>query len=203
VKTLYLGTDPSRYPNQVNLVHFPLIQIQSMPLSQEVLQEFASFTHVLVTSPNTAHILKHSIAQKKVLAIGEGTAATLKSYGVPMEAVAARELQEGMIELLENMMLEGAYLFYPRSSMARPLLREYLEGRRLKCYVYDLYETKFVRPAEAVDFNEVGEIVFTSPSTVHAFAELYGNMPKHVKCTCIGPVTASALRARKGITSAS
>jgi uroporphyrinogen-III synthase len=162
-------------------------------MSQEILDEFEFFTHIIVTSPNTAHILHESFGGKKVFAIGEGTAAVLKSYGVAVEAVAKPESQEGMIELLEVMDLKSAYLFYPRSSMARPLLREYLERRGLKCCVCDLYETVFVRPKEVVDFVEVSEIVFTSPSTVRAFVELYGRVPEGVKCTCIGPVTARVL----------
>lgn len=194
MKVLYLGTDPSRYPNQTNLVHFPLIQIKPLPLSQEVLNAFEYFTHILVTSPNTAHILHEKIGNKKVLAIGEGTAAVLKSYGVDVEAIAKRESQEGMIELMEGMVLESAYLFYPRSTLARPLLRQYLEERGLKCCVCDLYETVFVKPVEEMDFSEVGEIVFTSPSTVRAFMELYGETPGHIKCTCIGPVTCKMLK---------
>src|SRR5687767_14872937 len=132
-RVLYLGTDPSKYSYQHKLIHLPLIQTRSIPLSQEILDEFPQFTHVILTSPNAVRILVQQIPFQypSILAIGRGTAATLLEQGLTPQRIANPESQEGMIQLLEEMPLKEAYLFYPRSTLARPLLASYLQERGL------------------------------------------------------------------------
>ena len=188
---LYLGTDPSRFPRQEKLVHFPVIRVMPLPLAEEVRRELTCITHVLVTSPNTAHFLWKEFRGKTLLAIGKGTAAVLQSYDFRVSCVANPESQEGMIGLLSSMSLQDAYIFYPRSTRARSLLAQYLQKKEIRHLICDAYQTVAARPEITVDFATVKEIVFTSPSTVHAFAELYGKVPEHIQCTCIGPVTST------------
>lgn len=192
-KVLYLGTDPSRFPREV--VHVPLIQTNRLPLSEKTLAEFSAFTHILLTSPNAASILmdQFSLQEKEIFAIGKGTEEVLKSRGILCGAVAFPETQEGMIQLLKKEPLEHSYLFYPRSSLARPLLKDYLQEAHLKHHICDLYETVFLNPDPLPDLAEFDEIVFTSPSTVKAFLALYKTFPKSMKLTALGSVTATCL----------
>ncbi len=188
-KILYLGTDPSRFPREV--VHLPLIKTTPLPLSEQIVVEFNAFTHILLTSPNAATILANqfSLQGKQVFAIGQGTEEVLKSLGVQCAGVASPETQEGMIELLKEQPLENSYLFYPRSSTARPLLKHYLQESGFKHQLCDLYETIFLIPDLLPDLTEFEEIVFTSPSTVKAFLALYKTLPLGIKLTSIGPIT--------------
>lgn len=194
-KILYLGTDPSRYQTSSEIVHVPLIQIRPLFLSQEILAEFPLFTHVILTSPNSVPILIQQVTfqHQLILAIGTGTATALLEKGLKPHAVAQRESQEGMIDLLTYVPLKETYLFYPRSSLARPLLATYLQDRGFKHKICDLYDTVLLRPTSIPSFNEFDEIVFTSPSTVRAFIQLYGDVPQDKKLTCLGPVTQSVL----------
>jgi len=57
----------------------------------------------------------------------------------------------------------------------------------------DLYRTVFQRPDPVPSLEEMEEIVFTSPSTVEAFLQIYGQIPKNIKITAIGPVTQNVL----------
>ncbi len=192
-KILYLGTDPSRYPKQV--FHLPLIHIRPLSLPASIRDDFDQLTHVLLTSPNAARLLMAQVelGRKKVLAIGKGTARILQEKGMECDAIAPTPTQEGIIELLEGLSIEGKYLLYPRSSIARPLLANYLKERGWKHQTADLYETIYLKPNPLPLLQEFEEIVFTSPSTVRAFFALYKDIPKEIKQTCIGPITQRAL----------
>jgi uroporphyrinogen-III synthase len=194
-QTLYVGTDPSRYLDQADVIHLPLIQTNPLPISPEIKQEFDAYTHVILTSPNSVRILtaQMKLFSQQIIAIGKGTAAVLQSQGLSAAHIAHPESQEGVIDLLKKLPLENAYLFYPRSNRARPLLASYLQERGLRHRVCDLYETRFIKPSYVPPLDEIEEIIFTSPSTVHAFIELYGSIPNNKKLTCIGPVTLAAL----------
>lgn len=193
-KVLYVGTDPSRYPEDV--VHLPLIQTRPLPLSQQILDDFAAFTHVILTSPNAARILMDqlSLEDKHILAIGIGTESIINTKGFRCEAVASSQTQEGVIDLLKKMDLKNAYIFYPRSSSARPLLAAYLKEANIRHCICDLYETIYLEPDPLPSIENFQEIVFTSPSTLKAFQSLYGVIPQGTKLTCIGPITELALK---------
>jgi uroporphyrinogen-III synthase len=57
----------------------------------------------------------------------------------------------------------------------------------------DLYETVAQRVEPVPDLRLFDEIVFTSPSTVDAFFEIFGHIPSGKKIVAIGPVTADRL----------
>jgi uroporphyrinogen-III synthase len=190
-KILYLGTDPSRYPRLV--VHCPLIQIVALPLPEHVLSQWEMFTHIILTSPNAVQIFNLPLEQKQVFAIGAGTAYALQEKGIRCAGIAYPETQEGMIELLRPLSFQNSKILYPRSSQARPLLGNYLKERGLRCEICDLYDTRYLQPDPLPNLGEFSEIIFTSPSTVKAFFALYSSAPRHLKLTCLGPVTQQAL----------
>lgn len=187
-KILYLGIDPSRYKHAGLLVHCPIIKtVPIFPLDDLVVRIWPSITHVLFTSPSAVKHWPLSLIEKKILSIGGGT-----SSEIPMTSlIAPFSTQEGVIELIESLDLSGAYLFWPHSSKSRPLIQAYLTRKKVRFYAFDLYETQTHRPSSLPDLAEFAEIVFTSPSTVHAFIELFGAIPSEKKITSIGPVTAS------------
>ncbi len=193
-KVLYVGTDPSRYSEDV--VHLPLIETRPLPLPQQIRDDFAAFTHIILTSPNAARILmdQFPLENKQILAIGTGTEEVIKTKGFSCIAVASPQTQEGVIDLLEKMVLKDAYIFYPRSSSARPLLAAYLKEAKIRHCICDLYETIYLKPDPLPSIENFQEIVFTSPSTLKAFQSLYGVIPQGTKLTCIGPITELALR---------
>ena len=192
-KILYLGTDPSRFGREV--VHCPLIEVKPLPLPDAVVRDFDAFTHVILTSPNAARLWAAAKLQhKKILSIGRGTAEALKEAGWYCFATASPETQEGMIDLLKVACGGDSYLLYPRSSRARPLLANYLKEAGLKHQVCNLYDTVYLKPDPLPSLDDFEEIVFTSPSTIEAFLQIYGSLPKNKTLTCIGPVTSAAMR---------
>jgi len=82
----------------------------------------------------------------------------------------------------------------PRSAIARPLLSGYLLEHEIKHKICSLYDTITHRPNELPDLKDVGEIIFTSPSTVHAFFEIFSYVPENIQLTSLGPITRDVLR---------
>jgi uroporphyrinogen-III synthase len=195
--SLYLGTDPSNYSHLQDLIHYPVIKTVPLPIPQHLWDDFADYTHILFTSKNAVAIffeqLKQPLEGKQIIAIGTATAAKLAEYGCTANFVADDESQEGVIELLNQQDLTHAYIFYPRSSIARKNLEHFLMRRHVRHQVCDLYDTHLQKPEPVPDLSKVQEIIFTSPSTVKGFLAAFGALPKDKKLTCIGAITEAEL----------
>jgi uroporphyrinogen-III synthase len=62
-----------------------------------------------------------------------------------------------------------------------------------------LYDTVTQKLEPKPDLNHVQEIVFTSPSTVLAFLEIFGALPKGKKLIAIGPITQQQLEGDRNL----
>ena len=195
---LYLGTDPENCELK-DLVHYPIIKTIPLEIPSHMWEDFAEYTHILITSKNGAAIFlsqlkdKEKLKNKKIIAIGKSTAAKLTGEGFAPHLIAEDESQEGVIELLKRQDLHDAYVFYPRSSLARKKLESYMIARGIRHQICDLYETVFQKPDPSPDFAKIDEIIFTSPSTVKGFIAAFGAIPSNKKLTCIGPITEEEL----------
>lgn len=195
---LYLGTDPEHCQAE-NLLHYPVIKIVPLKIPAHIWEDFAQYSHILLTSKNAVQIFlaqlsDKSLLHKKLVAIGKSTAAKLTQVGYPPHLISRDESQEGVIQLLKTQDLSQAYLLYPRSSLARKKLESYLINRGVRHQICDLYETVFQKPEPVPDFTQIDEIIFTSPSTVKGFLAAFGSIPSNKKLTCIGPITEDELK---------
>lgn len=203
-RILYLGLDPDRYQTDGELVHCPLIRIVPRPLEdvKEAFYQLGSCSHVLFTSRQAAMITLNQIRQmqmpfeqmqkKTYLAVGKATASILTEHGLPQPIIADEACGEGVVALLTRLNLKNAYLFFPYSSLARSLVRDCLQSLQIPHIAFPLYDTKLLSVA-LPELDAFDEIVFTSPSTVAAFARASLQLPPYAKCVSIGPVTQKAL----------
>jgi uroporphyrinogen-III synthase len=195
---LYLGTDPSNMKDVEGLIHYPVIQTIPLSVPPHIWDDFSEYTHILFTSKNAVSIFFEqcslSLENKQVIAIGAATAARLREHQIEPHFVAQEESQEGVIELLNQQDLTDAYVLYPRSSLARKKLENFFIERQVRYQVCDLYETQFQKLEPVPNLTDIKEIVFTSPTTVRGFLEIFGQLPHDKKLTCIGPVTEEELR---------
>lgn len=212
---LYLGTDPTQWIAQGhfqgNLIHFPVIEVTARCIADPELKaaydDLNDYTHLIFTSKNAVKIFfqhlieipfsKEKLVGKTIIAIGRVTAAHLTAQGVLPNHVAEQETQEGVIALLNKLDIEDAYVFFPRSSLSRPVLSQYFKEREIRFQACDLYDTTTQKRGSAPNLEVVDEIVFTSPSTVKAFMEIFGKLPGGKKLLAIGPVTEEALMSFK------
>ncbi|MBS0635766.1 MAG: uroporphyrinogen-III synthase [Verrucomicrobia bacterium] len=172
-------------------IHLPLIAIQ--PLEPVTLIDA---THVIVTSKTTVRLAKEPFQKcsSTFISVGAQTTASLKQIGIQNILTATNECQEGIIELLENLNLTKPTFFWAHSALSRPILRDYFVQKNYPCTEHILYNTVFVEPQVAVDFDAITDIHFSSPSCVDAFFHFYGKPPSHIRLHAKGPVTEAKLR---------
>lgn len=184
---LYLGLDPSRYEQEV--VHLPLIRTEPRPFDE--VEPFFSVphSHILFTSRTAVeHYCNYTNSCQPAICVGEATAEKVREKGHTVAAIAKLECGEGVVELLGTFAYD--HILYPHSARARPLLREAIRGTP-----FALYDT-FFNTVPIPDLTPFSRIVFTSPSTVEAFARLCNSWPPREKCEAIGPITQNALNRR-------
>lgn len=203
--TLYLGTNPTNFTGDGHLIHYPVIKIiprdPHLPELQRAYGELEKYTHLIFTSKNAvdiffAHLkqLGKRLAGKTVVAIGEVTEKQLAFHGIRADLTAEEETQEGVIELLEKQPLDNAYIFLPCSSIARDILTQFLQQKNIRFLACDLYDTLPQKLEPVPDLAHVDEIVFTSPSTVSAFLQIYGRLPEGKTLLALGPITEKMMR---------
>jgi uroporphyrinogen-III synthase len=200
---LYLGLDPSHYQSNGKLTHWPIIQIIPRPLHEsavyETLRNFAQYSHIIVTSKSTVNILCDYLAQlniplqswakKATLAVGQVTAKHLEACGITPLIVAQEETAEGIINELKLLSLKNSHVFWPHSSKARWIIKEFLVEQGIQHTTCALYDPKPQVPDTLPFLEDFDEIVFTSPSTVEAFLTIFGHFPSHARLIGIGPIT--------------
>jgi len=137
-----------------------------------------------------------ALAGARVAAIGPGTAAALRSFGVVADVVPAeRFVAEGLVDALADVPVSRALV--ARAAEARDVLVDALRSRGAAVDVVALYETV----AEPLSDEQVGAVIgadyvtFTSSSTVRFLLESLGDRGRPAgRLVSIGPVTSSALR---------
>lgn len=202
-RILYLGLEvPSDLTDQL-VIHCPVIQIR--PRSKEnvevssSIKKFSIYTHLIFTSKSAVSIFfeyascfgipLEEINSKSLIAVGKHTAERIRACGGRVAEVAVNETAEGLIELLSDRDWSQQFFFWPHSSLSRPLLKKWFETHLIPhqtCVFYDTVVQKIVQLPLSDDYDE---IIFTSPSTIEAFIEIFGSLPSNKHYTCIGPVT--------------
>ncbi len=208
---LYLGLDPKGYQTEKTIIHFPVIQTRNIPFDHpkiaHAFSDLDEYTHLIFTSKSTVHYFFEALRfygfssdlnHKVIFSIGESTQNSLKKQGIESQ-LAKCATQEGVIAALAQIDFEKSYLFYPRSKIARSLLEHFLIKKEIRHQLCDLYETVPRLEKQNWNWEEIDEIVFTSPSTVNAFFNFYSLPPSGIALTSIGPVTKRALELRVGL----
>ncbi len=201
--SLYLGLNPKNYSTKNHLIHFPIIKTIPRNFNEEEIalafRDLKEYTHLIFTSQVTVSLFfecmayygwnRKQIEGKEILVVGKQTAKAVESHGFQVSAIAVDERQEGIIELLALKNLKEAYVFYPSSSLRRPDLAYFLMLLHVRHQCCFLYDTQMKIPKEKANLSNIDEIIFTSPSTVDAFLNLFKTFPKNKKIIAFGLIT--------------
>jgi uroporphyrinogen-III synthase len=212
-KTLYLGLEIPPDLQAESIVHCPFIRIVPKPFDDPAMisafRNFHSFTHLIFTSRSAVSIFfdlvqsfqinETEIIDKTIISVGKRTAEKLKKYGIESDLIAGEETAEGILEILQLLDLKMSYFFLPQSSIARPVISEWLAKRQIAHLACSIYDTLPNLPEPLPDLNQFDRIIFTSPSVVSAFIQGYHSLPNDKILTCIGPVTESHLQKLWGL----
>ncbi|MES2200112.1 MAG: uroporphyrinogen-III synthase [Chlamydiota bacterium] len=201
-KVLYLGTDRNFSLEGCEVIHYPVILLVPKSIHDEKVQsclkKLSLFTHCFLTSKNAVDILftlsveALESLREKCISIGPATSAALQKRGIVPLWEAAISSQEGMIEEMQKYSWENAYIFYPRSSLARSCLASCLDYKKITYEALDLYDTRCRDVKPTFSLEEIDEIIFTSPSTVKGFFKIFSKLPEGKKLRFQGPITEEA-----------
>jgi uroporphyrinogen III methyltransferase / synthase len=178
-----------------------IVALDGPPLS------VAGYDLICLTSPNGVRLLfdrlvgagldARALAGARVAAIGPGTAAALRSYGVVADVVPPeRFVAEGLVEALADVPVTRALV--ARAATARDVLVDALRERGAEVDVVALYETVAAPLSEAQVAAVVAAdyVTFTSSSTVRFLISSLGGDGAALggRLVSIGPVTSTTLR---------
>lgn len=206
MRILYTGLElPKDWIVEEEVVHASLIEVTARPRSDSeiaaMISQCTSATHLIFTSKIAVriffeHYSPSDITNQTIISVGKGTSNLLKQIGLPVSATADDERAEGVITLLEQVDLSDAFVLWPHSSRARPLISDWLKIHGINHLETPLYDTTTVSTAPDVELSSIDTIYFTSPSTVDAFWELFGPPSQGTELQCIGSVTSKHLEMR-------
>jgi uroporphyrinogen III methyltransferase/synthase len=186
-----------------------IVPVDDTSAAERAFQDLTSYSWLVFTSQNGVDAFfaqlaagkrdARSIGRAKVAAIGERTAARLRTWGVIADLVPAEFISE---EIAQEVIARGSagdrVLLY-RAQEARDVLPQMLQEAGLTVTIVAAYTTVIPPDAHfAQKISEADVLTFTSASTVRGFVALLGDriapsQAANGKCiACIGPITASA-----------
>lgn len=176
----------------------PITDPEESTQIQRLCRAHLTYTHLLFTSKTAVHFFLKQFSSlpsqlPQLYSVGKATTHLLQTLGFPVAYTSHEETAEGVVALLQETMPDFAHLFWPHSEQARPVMSHYLATAPFRSTTCVLYRTLPLRPDPLPDLTACDGVVFTSPSTVHSFFACYGQVPKHLTCFAIGPITAAAL----------
>lgn len=207
-RLLYIGLRAPAALDEGSL-HVPFIRIEPIicPHLQHLCCAYEDYTHILFTSQTAVHCFFEQCGSlpkslPTLYSVGKATSRLLQTLGYSVAYCAREETAEGVLALLQETMSDfgsrsgshATHLFWPHSAEARPLLEQYLATAPFRSTTAILYRTISQQPNPLPDLTAFDGVLFTSPSTVHAFFMCYTHVPPHLTCFAIGPITAACLR---------
>lgn len=159
---------------------------------------------LVFTSANGVRVFFRQLAQRrldvrqlhacKFAVIGRATGQALAEYGIQADLCPAVYTSQALAGALCQQGKPGEEAVLLRSQLATSYLPQALAGHGLAVREFPLYT---LRPSgEPGPLPRLDYLLFASASGVEQFFQLYGSIPSHTSCACIGPVSAQALAAR-------
>lgn len=206
-KWLYTGASIDEVKLRGHLVHTPLISIEASVLDENataVMRNLASYQRIIFTS---RYAVDHFFAKLcelgmdvrnlygiRIDSIGKTTSKALKGIGLVVPPLSKKESVGGMLYLYAKEGLSGENIIIPCSNQSSKVLQNGLDGLDNKVqslHVYAVVKNKAILKQNLSRFQG---LVFSSPATVEAFMEIYGEIPSHLQVICLGALTKKALR---------
>lgn len=195
-RTLYTGTV---CPDK-NMLHTPMIEIHPLEDTRMLdasIAKLADYDYLLFTSRYAVkywfeafHRLKKrvdDINMVKVVAIGDTTAEALRKEGIQDILLPDVDDSYGVMTLFDH--LSRGKVLMPRSRLALSLIPDGLTERGFSVTTVTVYDNRCPAHIVKTDLRRVKKIIFTSPSTVDNFIQVYGSLPNHIRYRSRGRVT--------------
>lgn len=190
-------------------IEIPLLRINSITASneQDVFNRLKSYDWIIFTSANGVNCFfaaydkngVHFGEQVKIAAVGHKTDLALQRFGYTADLVPDTYDAESLAAIFLPIYQNREQILLVRGSRSLDILPKKFMERGITFDSIEVYETMInegikERLNEVIQKNAFDYLTFTSPSTVNAFIDLYGE-PVPVPCVCIGTTTEKAASA--------
>lgn len=127
--------------------------------------------------------------------IGKATGNELKKHSIIADICPSLYTVSALSDTLINSLHSNEEVILLRSESGDPMLSESLAASGYTVSDIHLYSVHATQKKQLIDTAcHPDYITFSSAGTVREFFEIYGNIPAHIKCVCIGEPTAAAVR---------
>lgn len=125
---------------------------------------------------------------KHIASVGPVTSAELNDRGLTPDFESPTESAEGLLEFFSK--LPSQHIILPRSDKGLKALSDGLIAQGHVVEDIPVYTNRPNTEAQPIDLSKVDKVIFSSPSTVEVFKNLYGsNVPKHLLLIAKGKTT--------------
>jgi uroporphyrinogen-III synthase len=163
----------------------------------------SSFDWIICTSANAVEAIAAALRaaptlHARIAAVGPATRAALRDLGCT--EVFVPTLHTADVLSTELPVTDGARVFWPRGDLADDAPRATLASRGAHVESPVAYRTEPDPALQDVVADArrgaIDAVIFTSPSTVRAFASAFGDaaLLRAIPVACIGPITGTAAR---------
>lgn len=183
-RILFTGLDPYSCALPGKIIHYPLIEIKPLPDTLKI----DLYDGIVFTSKQAVRAMCNEyrlLSKHKLISIGQSTTRELEKYGYQVDFTAAIPDSDEVAAVLKKMKLNK--ILYPCSNLSNNALQQL--PRVEKKVVYQTLLKKQPR----LDLRNYSGVVFTSPSTVTSFLNIYKKIPKYLVLYVYGKHTAEKL----------
>ena len=125
---------------------------------------------------------------KHIASVGPVTSAELNDRGLTPDFESPTESAEGLLEFFSK--LPSQHIILPRSDKGLKALSDGLIAQGHVVEDIPVYTNRPNTEAQPIDLSKVDKVIFSSPSAVEVFKNLYGNdVPKHLLFIAKGKTT--------------
>lgn len=202
--TLYTGTQAPKANTGECITHTPLIQISKAELSktQQTLLNDLPFDWIVLTSrygvkyffEQSGTTIKERAANIRFATVGPVTSAELAKWGYTPQIESSSQSATGILETFKQHSITGKRILLPRSDKGIKSLAEGLKLAGNSVTDIAVYHNSPNPEAKQVDLNTFDKIVFSSPTGVEAFINLYKKLPEDILLVAKGLTTTIKLR---------
>ncbi|GMO32697.1 MAG: hypothetical protein Pg6B_01820 [Candidatus Azobacteroides pseudotrichonymphae] len=205
-QVLLTGTSNETSIRYVNAIHTPLIKINKIENNKRLytsIKEISVFDWIIFTSRYGVYYFFESLNEMKldmkvlsavyIASVGKATSLELNKHGFYADIESESESAEGLINYFKVMRLTRKRILLPRSNRGLKYLSELLEQLGNEVIDIPVYTNEINDKAEKVDLSFFQKIVFSSPSGVNAFIQLYRMLPSGIQMIAKGKTTFSSL----------
>lgn len=188
---LVTGNQTEHYGQIGRVIHQPLIHIEKIypdQLLDDQLNRLNQFDWLFFTSRYAVNFFFEVLEKKgkdsrilsglRIASVGNVTSGALRLFGIIPDLQATEESSEGLLKIIQAKGITQGKVLIPRSDIGLPVLPVGLTQLGWEVSTVPVYRNTIPTDVKPLDLSEVQIIVFSSPSCVTNFKQVYGHFPE-------------------------